>query len=253
MKNKDFNEILKKCFGKEKDDRYHAIAMLIIYGIFLLIIVLMIRVGGTIPNNDDNTNRENAATPTPTSTPEQSENNNEEEHNNINVNDINYSYLYTITYNGVSEIYSGQKIDDKEKFTIIKDGINKNYAILGDNYLILENDIYHITENPSNFFKYCDAEKVLTMIENITPIKNNNTMSYSISNSSLLHSFNDKITLDNNQTNTIILTLSNDSLESINLDLSNYISSVEGNSSTLIIKMEFVNVGTTKDFEIKTS
>lgn len=254
MKNNDFKEILKKSFGKEKDERYHAIAMLAIYGIFILILILVIRLGGTsTSNNESNNTTEPTNNPisTPTNTPSNDEEN--EIDDSVSGNDINYSYSYTITYNGISEVYLGKKIDDKEKFTLIKDGVTKDYAILSDNYLILENGIYKITENPSVLFKYCDVEKILLLVENEISTENENTIKYSISNSKLASSYNDKLLVNNEQTNSIMFTMVNNNLKSVDLDLSNYITSKEGETKSLTIHMEFVDVGTTEDFDIKVS
>ena len=55
------------------------------------------------------------------------------------------------------------------------------------------------------------------------------------------------------KTNAIQLVVSNDTLKSIDLDLSNYLSSLEGVSITLTIHMEFADIGTTSDFDIKVS
>lgn len=254
MKKSDFQEILKKCFGKQKDDRYHAIAMLIIYGVFVFAVVVMIRVGGSSVsnvnqnNNDSNSNSNpTSSIPTPSSIPDIDSN------PSMNENDINYSYSYSISYNGVSEVYLGKKVNDKEKFTLVKNGATTDYAILNDNYLILENGIYHITENPNRFFKYCDIEKILLLVENEIPTQNNNIMKYNLSNQVLATSFKDNISVDNEQNNSIQLHLSGETLKSVDLDFSNYISSIEGVESTLIIHMEFVDIGTTEDFEISIS
>ena len=59
MKSDEVKEILKKCFGKEKDTRYHAIAMLSIYAFIFMILIIFIRVGGSTSNNDlDDTDSE---------------------------------------------------------------------------------------------------------------------------------------------------------------------------------------------------
>lgn len=251
MKNNDFKEVLNKCFGKEKDDKYHALAMLAIYGIFILIVIIMIRLGGSSSNIENNNTN---PTPTPSQTISPTPTNDVDIEDNTTItNDINYSYSYTVSYNGTTEVYLGKKIDEKEKFTLIKDGITTNYAILSDNFLILENDIYHITENPSKFFKYCDVEKVLLLIENEISTENGNTIKYNITNSHLASSFKDNIKLNNEQTNLIIITTENNNLKSVDLELNNYISSVEGSTNTLTIHMEFANIGTTEDFEIKVS
>lgn len=253
MKNKEWQEILKKCFGKEKDDRYHAIAMLAIYGIFILILVVLIRVGGSSSSSLNQNNNSNEPTSSPTTTITPSSGVEEDANENVSGNDINYSYSYTISYNGVSEVYLGKKIDDKEKFTLIKNGITTDYAILSDNYLILENDTYHITETPSKYFKYCDVEEILLLIENEISTENNGNIKYSISNQSISDSFKDTLVVDNEQSNSIQLYLSENVLKSIDLDFSNYLSSVEGGSVTFTIHMEFADVGTTEDFEIKVS
>lgn len=255
MKNKEWKEILNKCFGKEKDDRYHAIAMLTIYGIFIVILVVMIRVGGT--STTSNLDENNTSTPTsspsttvlPSSSPEVDIN----QENNITSNDINYSYSYTISYNGVSEVYLGKKIDEKEKFTLIKDGVTTDYGILSDNYLVLENGAYHITESPSRFFKYCDVDKILALVENEIPTENNGMIKYTVSNQDLESAYKDEISIDNEQLNSVQLYTSGELLKGIDLDFSNYFSSVQGTTVTLTIHMEFADIGTTEDFELKVS
>lgn len=253
MKDFDFNKVLKKCFGKEKDDKYHAIAMLCIYGLFISIVVVIIRLGGSSTNSNisnDNSINTSVPTSTPTSTPNASANIENDDYN-VNLNDINYSYSYRVTYNGVTEVFLGKKIDDKEKFTLVKDGVTTEYGILNDNYLILENGTYHITENPSRFFKYCDVEKLLLLTENETKVETDNIIKYNISNSKLSKSYKDNININNELDNVITYTLENNNLKKVDLDFSNYISSIDGSTSTLTIVMEFADIGTTEDFEIK--
>ena len=254
MKSNDFKEILKKCFGKEKDEKYHAVAMLAVYGIFILVLIIMIRLGGESTNNEKNNNIQ-TETQTPIVTPTNTPNSDidTELDTGVGGNDINYSYSYTITYNGITEVYLGKKLDSKEKFTLIKDGITNDYAILNDNYLILQNGSYHITENPSKFFKYCDVEKFLLLVENEISTENQNNIKYNITNSKIASYFKDNISINNELTNLITFTMENNILKGVDLNLNNYISSIEGSNSTLTIHMEFVDIGTTEDFEIKIS
>ena len=249
MEKSKWKELLKKSFGKNKNDKYHAIAMLIIYGIFSLILVLLIRIG-----NSNNQNTPNITTsPTPSSTSNIKNNDNEENNHAINSEDINYSYSYTITYNGITEVYLGKKIDTKEKFTLIKNGITTDYAILNDNYLILENGVYHITNAPNNVFKYCDISTILAVVDNEIPTVNNNVTKYQVTNKSLSINYKDKLLNDNELKNSINITMVDNILKSVDVDLSNYISSIEEKNSTLTIHMEFVDIGTTQDFDIKIS
>lgn len=249
MEKSKWKELLKKSFGKNKDDKYHAIAMLIMYGIFVLILIILIRIGNS------NNNITNTPNPTPSSnTTINGDNSDNKQNNNIIDNeDINYSYSYTVTYNGMTEVYLGKKINNKEKFTLVKNGVSTEYAILNDNYLISENGIYHITNSPSSIFKYCDISIILSMVDNEIPTVNNDTTKYQVTNQSLAINYKDKLINDNELKNSINLLMASNVLKSADMDLSNYISAVEGKDSTLTIHMDFVDIGTTDDFDIKVS
>lgn len=251
MKNEQIKEILKKCFGKNKDDRYHALAMLIIYGVFIMILVLSIRVGGNTSNV--NSSLSNNSSSEVNDNIESNKKNDNDQSSNINNDNINYSYSYTITYNGISEVFLGKKVKLKEKFTHIKDGITTEYAILNGNYLILDNNNYHIINNPSNLFKYCNIEEILLLVENEIPTENNGIIKYSVSNKSLSSIFKDNLIVDNEQTNLIQLYIPNGNLKNLDLDFSNYLTSIEGTSVTLIIHIELADIGSTQDFDIKIS
>lgn len=248
MNKKDFKELLKKCFGKQKDTRYHAIAMLIIYGIFMLILIITIRVGG---NNTDNNSLDNNKDNQIVDKKDDKEELDDNEEIELPDNDINYSYSYTITFDGNTEVYLGKKIDDKEKFSYIKDNTTYEYAIKDGTYLMLKDGTYHIIDTLDTYFKYCDMEKIFTLIEKETPTTNSNEMVYSISNYKLSSLFSESLKNNNNLDNTIELLLVDDNLKEVRLDLDNYISSVLGSNHILNIKMEFANIGTTEDFEIK--
>lgn len=248
MKKNNYIDLFKKCFGKNKDTRYHAIAMLIIYGFVLLILIIFLRVGGSNTTGDNTLKPTPPATTNPTNNPPPKED--KDDDNNIIMDDINYSYVYKILYNNHQELFTGQKIDEKEKFTYLSDNVIKNYAILGGNFLILENDSYSITETPSSYFKYCDVEEILLLVEDAIVVESGNTYSYKIPNSEMLKVFGDLLVSDNRQDNKIVLTVVDNNLKSIDLDFSNYIYSITGVDATLQIKLEFANVGTTPDFQI---
>lgn len=258
MDKKELKEILKKCFGKEKDTRYHAIAMLIIYGIFMLFLIALIRIGGNTSNtlSDDNSSNTINQTPKivePNSDNNTSANNNDVEEVNIS-NDINYTYSYNINFDGSTEIYLGKRIDDKQKFSYIKDGVTLEYAIINGNYLILQDGSYHITSKLDTYFKYCDINKLINLTQDELSYENGNTVKYNIKNSILAKAFNDTlINLGNTSVNSIQFVITDNVLKSAYLDLSNYISAVLDGSHSLIINMEFVDVGTTEDFNINVS
>ena len=234
------NEFWEKAFGKDKDEKTHAKAMLAIYGVFLLVIILAVRLN---PNSQENNNKQEEnktgvvePTPTPTASPDTKKEEIE--------SDINYAYSYTITYDGVTEVYLGKRIDDKQKFSYSKDGKTLEYAIKDGEYLIKENDVYHITDKLDTYFRYCDIEKLLELIreKKATP----DTYIFTVTNEEIARTFKESIP-EPTLTNTIELIISNSELKGLKVDFSNYVKSVK----SLIIKIEYADVGKVEDFDIK--
>lgn len=237
MNKSEFQELLQKCFGKKKDARYHAVSMLIIYGIFIFIIILAVRIGGS-SHIQENVN--------PSSSPMPEINSN----SSVPQTEMNYTYSYIITYHGNNEIYLGKKIGEKQKFTLITDHSTVDYAALGDHYFILENDTYHTAESPSKFLKYCDREKIELLVANEIPTENNNTISYSVSNQVIATFFHEVLEQNQDAINLIQLHTVNGIVKEIDVDFSHYLSALEQTDSSFKIHMEFVDIGTTEDFEI---
>lgn len=245
MDTKKLKEILKKSFGKEKDTRLHAIVMLCIYAIFMAVLVIVIRVGGSNTNLENNDN-------TSTDTNINNEIKEELDQNSEENSDINYTYSYLIEYDGIKENYIGSRINNKQKFTYMKDNNTFEYAIIGNNYLILKDGIYHITDKLDSYFKYCDAEKILEIVDTYHNEGSEEENKYNVNTMDIASKFNDSLTnYCGANTNLISLKIENDNLKEVNMNLDNYISCIEGNNHSLNIKMEFASIGTTEDFEIK--
>ena len=250
----DFKDFFAKAFGKDRDSRTHAIAMLAIYAVFLIILIGIVRTGNT--NNQKN-NRQK-----PEVTNNQEVNNNDDiinnKKNNENkeskgkyekpLNDINYSYFYTIEVDGEIETYLGKRVDDKQKFTYTKGNITLEYAIKDDNYLILKDGRYHIIDKLDGYFKYCAPDKIVNMVENLKYENEDNKYVYQLSNSLISDTFGENNKEDKN--NKLELLIEDNTLKSIYLDLSNYFSSITGKKHDVNITMEFANIGTTEDFKI---
>ena len=248
--NNKFNDFFKNAFGKDRDEQAHARAMLLIYGVFMLIVVLFIRLSPA-PKNVDSNNENNqvvddnniTTTPTPTASlnPEPTPTANTEK-KKIEY-EINYAYSYTINHDGNTEVYIGKRLDDKQKFSYIKDGKTTEYAIMDDNYLIKENGVYHIIDKLGNYFKYCDVEKILKLVEKKKPVSENK---FIVTNLELKEAFG-VVGVSNSLENTIQFEIVDGNIKSIELDLSNFIVGVDNFN----IKMEFADVGNVEDFEIK--
>ena len=233
----------------DNEKRKHSLTMLAIYGIFLIVVIIFVRVGSDSTNEVEKENITNEKQEVKEEIKKESEI--EKKGSMSTLNDVNYGYMYTVTIDGVVETYIGKRIDDKEKFSYSKNDEVKEYAIKDDNYFILDGDTYHIIDKLNNSFKYCDVDKVLLLIENIEPTVSDNMLIFNVENKQISRIFNETMSTDNSGLNTIIISTNGSDISEINLDFSNYISSLENSGHTMSIKMEFVNVGTVEDFTIK--
>lgn len=237
MNKKEWKELRKKCFGKNKDERYHGMAMLMIYGIFLLVIVVVIRVGGKSKNYEETL--PGIITPSPSS---MIENPTKVETQN------NYSYSYTVTSNGQSEVYLGKRVEDKEKFTAIMNGISIYYAILSGDYFIWENDTYHMIDTPNLYFKYCNLDKVLELVNNAIPTENGNIIKYTIDNQTLANIFQEDIQNVEGR-NTIQIWKDKEQIKTITLNFTNYFSARNQVETTWTAELSYTDIGLTEDLD----
>ena len=243
-------------FFKDKNDdddenkRKKSLTKLAIYFLFLVIVIFMVRFGSDSSNNTNNKNEANNQPKVENKTEVKDDEPQQEQRSLISDSDVNYSYMYTVTLDGETETYIGKRIDDKEKYSYTKNGEVKEYAIKDDNYFILEGDTYHLIDKPDNNFKYCDIEKVLSIIEKMQPSSENPLVFY-VDNSKLAYKYGNAINEEHNDLNTIVINTNEDSIESVELNFSSYISSVLTGNHTLTIKMEYANVGKVEDFNIK--
>lgn len=259
MNKKDFKELLKKCFGKEKDERYHAIAMLILYGLFFLVIIIMIRVSPTTPAN----NSSSSSSPSPTTTNNNPTSGISDKDSNATIKDenlpnetfeINYSYIFTVENNDTKEVFTGKRLDDKEIFTYITSNGSTDYARLSNNYLIKEKGEYHLVDSPSQNLKYTDIDTIITLTEKGSLTRNENIYQYQVPTSEVLSMYDSNQIADANIYDTITITLENNKIKTIDTNFSNYASINNGGVATnLIIKMEFNNIGTTENFDVTVS
>ncbi|MCI8588677.1 MAG: hypothetical protein HFG40_03395 [Bacilli bacterium] len=254
MKSKNtenIKEILKQCFGKEKNERYNAIAMLIVFGLFLTIAIIIARIdpaSSTTQNQKPQT-----TTPPPTNITPKPTDHVEDIEQNTGDYEINYSYLYTFNLNGVEEVITGKRLDTKEIFTIINNNGSTEYAKLSDNYLKKENGKYQLINKPSMNLNYSDLEPLLEILENLPPSLNLNQYSYSVPTSMLLKEYYPESTqaVPTETYNSVIMTRNNNTIERLDIDYSNFYSFLTGTISTYTATMEFNNIGTTEDFIIK--
>ena len=227
MEKMTFKDVMKKCFGKEKNDRWHAVAMLILYGIFFLICYLVLTVGSSDLKDTD-------IKPTPTPTPQVEE---------------NYTYSYTVKYDDLVEEILGKRIGTKEVLVLEK-SLNdySKYVIMSGVIYKVENETQVKVDSVSSYDKYFSVDKILELVKDIEPIVTNNTYAYDVSNTKLATIFGD--TLDSTNTSQVFIVKENNIVTNISLELDSYIKDVTGENHSLKVEMSYSNIGTTTDFDI---
>lgn len=258
MNNINWKELLKKCFGKEKNERYHAVSMLTIYGIFFAILIVFVRMSPTTSDNNQPTtnNGSNNSTVVEKDEVKDPTNNivdNDKDEEEVDINEtfeINYSYVYTVENNGVKEIFTGKRLDDKEIFTHINANGSSDYAKLSGNYLKKEDGEYKLVDEPSTNLEYLDIDKVITLTEKASFTQEGNLYKYVVPTKEVLSIYGYEQMISD-ASDSIIISLENGLIKTIDIDFSNYSYVINGNVSTkLTIKMEFNNVGTTENFNV---
>lgn len=245
----NIKKILKQCFGKERNEQYHAIFMLVIFGVFILVLSILLRSVPTDNNSKSPSNPSPSETPTvtkkpsttsPTTTPKE----------NVSF-DVNYSYVFTIMNNGTKEMFTGKRIDEKEIFTYVTSTTSGNYAKLSNNYLKKENGTYHIVDSPSSNLKYTNIDTIMGLIEAASLTKSDNIYTYTVPTSKVLTTYQSNKLVEASVCDKIVATVVNNQVKTINVDFSNYATVINGNvPTTLTVNMEFNDIGTTENFEI---
>ena len=254
MKNNKFSDFLSKSFGKDKDDRSHAIAMTIIYFSIIAVLVLFIKLNPVNLSNEKNNidDSQNNTTSSIVKPKDDSEEDSREVKDFSTVDSsINYSFSYKITYDGNMEVFLGKKIGGKEKFTYIFGDVQEEYAYINDNFLMLGDDnIYHIADDFDSFYKYCDADSLIIIADDKVPLEPTENVIINANNSEIASTFSETLKNDNNGNNTIEFVIKNEQIVGFKLDFSNYISSLYDSEHSLLIDIEYANIGTTEDFKI---
>lgn len=248
MKNNQWREILNKCFGPKKDERWNAVAMLIIFAFFLGILIFMLRFNGTTAR-EEKPKSTSFPTVSPTASPGDT---NLDLEPNLGNYEVNYSYLYTFTFNDTKETITGKRLDQKEIFTLINQTGSTDYARISDNYLKKENGTYHLVDIPSRNLIYANLDPLIAILEELTPNINANQYTYYVSTPTLLTAYHKDLGLiDSNSTlNTVVITRNNEAIGAIDIDYSSLSTLISGTNSQYTIHMEFNHVGTTEDFTI---
>lgn len=219
----------------------------IIWLVFIVIVVILVRLGGDTTSNNSSKNTNNNSNGTSTI----KDDTKKKEDNTLTSEEleIGYDYIYTINTDTTKEVITGTRYNDKEKLTIINTSGTKSYAKLSSNFLEKGTDgEYHLIEVPSVFYKYCIAEDITDMLEGIAPING----VYYVPIATVIRFINGIDIGTSELKDTVIFEIKDNKIKGMTLDFSNSINNTSlGNIKKLQIKIEYSNIGNTKDFDLE--
>lgn len=226
-------------FFKNKDN------IIAIIGIVFLVTLAMFARFDTTSNESNKDNNDN------NDTIEKENQNNQEE---IEEESYNYEFNYTIDNNKKISIIEGKTYNNKQKFSIIEDGVKKEYAKLEDNYLRLENGQYEIlTTDINDYFKYLDLDDIQEFVDYSIYDEDEHVKTYQIDITDLIDKYNIETEYDSFsdfKDDSITVEESNGKLKKIVLDYSNYFSYITNSTYTFKVTMNFNRYGKVEDFDI---
>lgn len=218
------------------DKQKRAILVLVIYAIIIVAIILLIKTRSSnqsSTNNEVNNNTNNQVI-------ENKEVEKKENESFSLLDNNNYEFNFTVTKNDEVLVINGKRYDDKAYLTETHDDIvdefiglineiklkHTNYSYMNNYYIdILNNDIVKAIVSESN---------------------NGELSNYQLSK---IVNYHDELS-NKDSVNKVITTIKNNNVTGIEIDLSNFISDIEGNEITEIIKLEYNNFGLVDDFDV---
>lgn len=131
----------------------------------------------------------------------------------------NFEYSYSLVVDDTNYLYSGKKKDNKESFTLAIDNVIKNYYLVDDIALVKSGNQWVLSDHPSLYFNYFDTSLIKEIVKRSKFSKENDM--FEITTSSILELFDPLAGEAKDSLNTISLVYRNQTLASIEMDISN--------------------------------
>jgi len=246
------------------NEKYRARAVLLFFVLIIGVLIILARTGKPMENNQ-NTNTNNNNTQTNQTT--ENNDNNSTIHSQGEENDPNsiYNRLSFIRLNNYEFDFSidtikkieivGKRFDNKIKMVLTSN--NETYDCTINNGIAkakINNEV-KIINKPIVIIDYFDNNTLYTILKYSKEVKNeDNKIEYQISNGTLLNILPSTITtnirVDNKDlNNTITVSLKNNKIYEININLDNLVLNVE-DIKNLSIDLKYNKVGQIDDFEL---
>ena len=248
------------------DEKYKARFFLLVFGVLFVILIILVRTtGGNNTNNTANTNTAN-------------NNNNNNQTNVTQIQDVNptesdladenslynrFSFLrlnnYELNFNvkaGKEIKVTGVRFDNKYNLEVTSGKESFNYQARNNMVKVKINNEYQTTDFPYVLFDYFDNNMLYYILINAEKVnEEDNIVKYVINNEKMLNVLPSNVSStiyveDKSLKNDIVLTLNNNKINKIDLDLTNLIKKTN-ELNELIISLEYSNIGQINDFNIE--
>lgn len=230
---------MKEEFFKNKDN-----VIAIIGIIFFVILAIFARFNTTSDNiNNESENKQEVA---------ENENKDTDKENKEEI--VSYNFTYTVDNNNQISIIEGKTYNNKQKFSIIENGVKQEYAKLEDSYLKLGENEYEILKGDINdYFKYLELNDIIEFTEYSIFEEKDDTKTYEIDVPDLIDKYNFELEYDSFsdfKSDSITVEYDKNNIEKITLDYSNYFSYITNSTYKFKVTMTFNSYGQVEDFEI---
>ena len=245
------------------DEKYKARFFLILFGAIFVILILLVRTtGGNTTNKNANNNTINnneqqnpvqTQTVTPTEEDIQDENSLYNRFSFLRLN--NYQLDFNVTA-GKNVKIVGNRFDYKYDLKVSVDNESFEYQARNNMVKVKVENEWQTTDFPYVLLNYFDNDLLYFVIANADKISDEeNIVRYSIKNEKLLNVLPNDVSAniyveDKELNNGIVLTLKNNKISKIDLNLTNLVKKTN-ELNELIISLEYSNIGQINDFNIE--
>ena len=243
------------------DEKYKARFFLIVFGAIFVILIILVRTTGgnttnknsnNVVNNNEQHNPVQTQTITPTDEDLQNENSLYNRFSFLRLN--NYQLDFNVKAGKDIKI-TGNRFDNKYSLKVTIDNESFEYQARNNMVKVKTEGEWQTTDFPYVLLNYYDNDFLYYVIKSADKISDEeNIVRYTISNEKLLNVLPSNVSSniyveEKTLNNGIVLTLNNNKINKIELNLTNLIKQTK-ELNELIISLEYSNIGQINDFSI---
>lgn len=164
------------------------------------------------------------------------------------IKQANFNYKYTLNIDNTIYTYEGKKYNKNDSYTLTVKNTKKTYMTIDNFTFEIKNNEQVLVDKPYYYIDFFDVNALEKII--LKSINKDNNI-YSISNYNLDKILDNKVKIDDQQINNILLHYENDIVTRIDIDYTNYAKYNSSNVKRVYLTLEYSDFGVTEEFNIK--